>query len=597
MSVRLNQKFYTFVILIIFQIIINSAYAIKLNIQLTTYNDTDSSIIDELYKQLDIENLNKEDYKDWQAKYHIISTSKEITAFYETKGYYNTIVEKKEFKSDSLWDVRYIINKGPPTLITRLDIQVSGPGKKNTDIKKVIAKSNLKLGEKINYKDYDDLKNDLYATAENHGYFDATFTKSNIYINRDNNTAKVIVNFNTSEKYKYGNVSFEQQEFRRISEVFLFRFLNFKKDQKYSYQKILNLQVALSKYFSKVIIIPTPDKKKKTVNIKIVLQPFNKYKYKFGVGYSTDDGFRIVGSRKVLYLTQCGHSYEISGQAAQYNDYVNLIYYSPGKRPATDQISFGYNYLNEKKQTEKYLEKRRHETFVNYQRQYDQFNSRVVGGIRYNIENYTTVVEQNKINSRLLTPEFTWYKLYNNKDKFGYIINLNVLGSVNDLLSTISLFKSMLYSKVVYYITSNFKTSVRGQIGQIWNSDNNVSEIPPTMRFYAGGTDSVRGYRYKSIAPRYTTPEGKEYIVGGNKILVGSIEFALRVYGNWFAAVFSDAGNADNTWKLVKADISKSVGFGAHYQSPIGEIKVDVANALSKRGKPWRLNINLSSDI
>ncbi|PIN83679.1 hypothetical protein COV61_02410, partial [Candidatus Micrarchaeota archaeon CG11_big_fil_rev_8_21_14_0_20_47_5] len=137
---------------------------------------------------------------------------------------------------------------------------------------------------------------------------------------------------------------------------------------------------ALSKYFSKVIIIPTPDKKKKTVNIKIVLQPFNKYKYKFGVGYSTDDGFRIVGSRKVLYLTQCGHSYEISGQAAQYNDYVNLIYYSPGKRPATDQISFGYNYLNEKKQTEKYLEKRRHETFVNYQRQYDQFNSRVVGG-------------------------------------------------------------------------------------------------------------------------------------------------------------------------------------------------------------------------
>ena len=117
------------------------------------------------------------------------------------------------------------------------------------------------------------------------------------------------------------------------------------------------------------------------------------------------------------------------------------------------------------------------------------------------------------------------------------------------------------------------------------------------MRFYAGGTDSVRGYQYKSIAPRYTNSKGEEFIIGGSKLLVGSLEFAYRVYGPWFAAVFTDAGNADETWKLVHNNMSKSIGVGAHYQSPIGNITIDVARAISKRDKPWRLSLNIGPEL
>ena len=594
----MSSRFISKLILIYLTIFISiNIYAIKLNITLQDSAAADSDTIANLYKQLEIEKLVKDDYQEWQAKYHIKNIEKEIKSQFETLGYYNVQVNKIVDKNDISWNIKYNIHKGPATIITSSDINITGPGKYNPDIRKIVKSSELKTGTIINYKTYDDFKNSLYATAENQGYFDAKFTKSNIYINRVLNTAKININFDTKIKFKFGNIKFIQQQYNRVSEKFLYKFLTFKANQKYSYQKILNLQTGLSKYFDKVMIIPTPNQKTKTVDIRIDLHPLTKYKYKLGAGYSTDDGFNILASRKVLYINNYGHSYEASAKVGQYNDYVNLIYYSPGEKPATDQISFGYNYLDEKKQNEKYIEKTRHEVFGNYQRQYDQYNSKIIGGLKYNIENYTTTEEGINIHSRLLTPEFSWYKLYNNKDKFGFIFNFNTLGSINDLLSTISLSKTSIYSKVLFYITPNFKTTVRGQVGQIWNKDNDISQVPPTMRFYAGGTDSVRGYQYKSIAPRYTNSKGEEFIIGGSKLLVGSLEFAYRVYGPWFAAVFTDAGNADETWKLVHNNMSKSIGVGAHYQSPIGNITIDVARAISKRDKPWRLSLNIGPEL
>ncbi|MFX5084827.1 BamA/TamA family outer membrane protein, partial [Acinetobacter baumannii] len=44
-------------------------------------------------------------------------------------------------------------------------------------------------------------------------------------------------------------------------------------------------------------------------------------------------------------------------------------------------------------------------------------------------------------------------------------------------------------------------------------------DVPPSVRFYAGGDNSVRGYDYRSLAPRNANNE----VVGGRYLLAGSL--------------------------------------------------------------------------
>ena len=66
--------------------------------------------------------------------------------------------------------------------------------------------------------------------------------------------------------------------------------------------------------------------------------------------------------------------------------------------------------------------------------------------------------------------------------------------------------------------------------------------LPPSQRFFAGGDQSVRGYAYQSLGP--TDADGK--VIGGKFLSTYSVEAEYRVWGNWGAAVFADAGGADD---------------------------------------------------
>jgi len=62
-------------------------------------------------------------------------------------------------------------------------------------------------------------------------------------------------------------------------------------------------------------------------------------------------------------------------------------------------------------------------------------------------------------------------------------------------------------------------------------------DLPPDQRFYAGGSATVRGFRYQSVGPLFAdnNPEG------GTSVDSATIEFRQRVWGSIGAAVFADA--------------------------------------------------------
>jgi translocation and assembly module TamA len=97
--------------------------------------------------------------------------------------------------------------------------------------------------------------------------------------------------------------------------------------------------------------------------------------------------------------------------------------------------------------------------------------------------------------------------------------------------------------------------------------------LPPDQRFYAGGSSTVRGYKYQSVGPAFadSTPQG------GTAMATGSVELRQRIFDNYGVVLFADAGQVSvdalpfsNRWQM-------GAGIGVRYYTSFGPIRVDVA--------------------
>jgi translocation and assembly module TamA len=114
----------------------------------------------------------------------------------------------------------------------------------------------------------------------------------------------------------------------------------------------------------------------------------------------------------------------------------------------------------------------------------------------------------------------------------------------------------------------NTRVLARLELGAIWTDGFN--QMPASIRFYAGGDRSIRGYDYQTLSPR--DANGK--LIGGRYLGVGSLEISRRVRPGWRVAAFIDGGGAftDHHDKLYQ-----SAGIGLRWLSPIGQIRIDIA--------------------
>jgi translocation and assembly module TamA len=106
--------------------------------------------------------------------------------------------------------------------------------------------------------------------------------------------------------------------------------------------------------------------------------------------------------------------------------------------------------------------------------------------------------------------------------------------------------------------------------------------LPPDQRFYAGGSGTVRGYKYQAVGPAF--PDGNP--IGGTAINAGTAEFRQRIGQNLGFAVFVDAGQVSKTVNPFDSPLSFGTGAGARYYTPIGPIRLDVAVPVKRRRNP-----------
>jgi translocation and assembly module TamA len=118
--------------------------------------------------------------------------------------------------------------------------------------------------------------------------------------------------------------------------------------------------------------------------------------------------------------------------------------------------------------------------------------------------------------------------------------------------------------------------ALRGLVGEA--SGVGVFDIPPDQRFYAGGSATVRGYRYQTLGPQF--PDEKP--TGGTAISAGTVEMRQRILGNYGVVGFVDVGQVSTNGEPFTSDWHAGAGVGARYYTSIGPIRLDVAVPLNK---------------
>jgi outer membrane translocation and assembly module TamA len=110
-----------------------------------------------------------------------------------------------------------------------------------------------------------------------------------------------------------------------------------------------------------------------------------------------------------------------------------------------------------------------------------------------------------------------------------------------------------------------------------------VRDLPASERFFAGGDTTVRGFSLDRLGtPETITPSG--FPTGGNGLIVLNAEMRVNVFGAGDAVVFTDAGNVfPRASDLNFTNLRPAAGFGVHYRSPIGPIRVELGFNLDQR--------------
>ncbi|HSH30007.1 MAG TPA: autotransporter assembly complex family protein, partial [Thiohalobacter sp.] len=509
---------------------------------------------------------------------------REIRTALEPFGYYRPRIESRLQRTEAGWQASFDIDPGAPVRVRELVLDLSGPGQDMPELQALLDAPVLGLGDIAVHARYEALKKSLLSKALELGYLDAAYSRHELRIDPDAGSAAVILHLDTGQRFRFGEVSFDDDSLR---ESLLRRYLNFIPGEPYSNRKLLELQRALldSDYFETVSV----DGERETaqdhaIPIEVRLTPRKRHRYTAGLGFGTDSGVRGRLGWEIRRLNRRGHTLSTELKASEIRQGVSVEYGMPVRNPRTDRLSFTGAVRQEDSAT---VDSDSRSLAANL--------SRARGRLRENLS-LTFLDEDFRLgnqrgNSTLLMPGIAWTYIQADDPlitRHGWRAQLELRGATRELLSDTRFAQAIAGAKYILPLGSRGRLLTRGQIGTTWMSDFDV--LPASVRFFAGGDRSVRGFDYQKLGPTDASGE----VVGGRHLLTGSLEYEHRIKGKWRAAVFVDTGNAFDDFG---DELETGAGIGVRWESPVGLLRVDIASAVSRPDNPLRLHITLGPDL
>lgn len=482
--------------------------------------------------------------------------------------------------------VKIVVNKGVPTRVRNINIQLIGEANDDPDFVNVLDQLPLKLGSTLNHGEYEASKNRLFDTAQERGYFDAKFVVSSAVVHNNVNGADVTLIFDSGIRYQFGKVSFQSDVFNNL---FLERWLPFDTGTPYETALVAELtkQLQGSGYFRRVRVHTLRDEPVgNKIPVVVNLTATSNNTVGVGVGYATDTGPRTKLTWRRPRHNRRGHSLEFSSGLSDKRQDFTAQYKIPKRvKPLTDYYLIDFGALNE--DSEDTRSQLRTLNFQHVRQTPKQWQESVF--LRWENEKYEVSGESNRIN--LILPGVSWSRTRtrgNAANLSGDQLSLQVMGAHTDFFSDVSLLKSVLSMKWLHSFTDRHRLITSLSYGAI--ASEKFSKVPASHRFYIGGDRSIRGFDYRSISP--TDEDGD--LTGGRFKEVGSVEYNYRFYDKWSVATFIDAGRSfdhfdERYWV--------GAGFGLRWLSPVGPFRIDLGFGVSEDDIPWLIHISLGPDL
>ncbi len=509
---------------------------------------------------------------------------REVRAALEPFGYYEATVRDSLAYDGRRWHVTLDVVPGRPVLLSSADVRITGPGAEDEVFGEVLRRQPLEVGARLSHSAYEATKGQLATTAAENGYLDAAFDSSVVRVDREEHTARIVLHFDTGPRYVLGPVLFRQDA---LDPELLQRLVPWRPGDPFEAGRLLALQTALTEgpYFTAVEIVPRRDLAEgSVVPIEVSLSPSRPQRYAVGAGYGSDTGPRATFHAELRRLNRQGHRAETDAWVAAVEYRVSTRYFVPLRSRAASMLSFSAAYVDAHPTTSDT------ETWL--------VGSNVAGlwrgwrneiGLTLERSDYEVGVQRGITTLLLLGAGVSRVRADDRLDPtWGSMVRLGLRGSHDAVVGDVRLLDLGAEARVVRSPTAGTRLRARFEVGALFTSS--FSRLPGSIRYFAGGDRSVRGFGYRALGPL----DESGAVKGGSRLLVGSVEAEVRVLDGWGLAAFLDHGNAVDSFS---DPLETGLGLGIRWRSPVGMIRLDGAFAVSASGRPFRLHLNVGPEL
>lgn len=504
-------------------------------------------------------------------------------------------------RSSAKVSVVITVDKGEPVRVRRSDVAILGAGSEDRYLKEDLAAFKPQLGNVFDHEIYEASKTKITRRLAERGYFDADFTSRRVEVTRAERAADIDLVWSSGDRYDMGPITFEQTPKRIIRDSLLDKLVYWEQGSYYHQGKLDRFRESLARldYFASIDIQPQPENAVDgEVPVQVTLTPAKRSIYTAGVSFGTDSGAGVRMGVERRYVNDRGHKALAQVDWAEQRKTATLQYRIPAFTWLDGWYTFSAQLADE--QTD-YIDSRRIEIVASRS---GQINRRwnATASVHVLRERWAYAIDDDDDDStpvdyRIAT--FTYPSLraeYVDADDriyprkaFGATVMLR--GGVEGAGSDASF--GQVHASARWYrgMGARSRLIARGELGHTFTDA--LIDMPPSLRFFAGGDRSIRGYAWREVGPRIPGSDGKQYALGAKNVATGSLEFEQYFNDSWGAAVFVDSGSAfDGT-----PDWRTGVGVGVRWRSPVGPLRVDIARGLNDPDSGFQLYLNIGADL
>ena len=558
-------------------------------------DDDEALMIDNIRVGLSLDDQLGRRLSESRLEYLLGQVPSETRQALEPFGYYDPTISvdaPRRGDEDERLTVVITVAKGEPVRVREADLQIEGEGGQDFYLQEDLDAFTPRPGQVFDHSLYEASKLRIVRRLLERGYFDADFTFRRVEVTRAERAADITLAWASGIRYDMGPTLFHQDYFR----TGLLDQLVYWEEGSYFHQGRLDrLRESLVRldYFSAIDVQPrVVDAVNGQVPIAVNLTLANRDVYTTGVSYGTESGAGVRLGLERRFVNARGHKLSAQLDYAQNRKSLLTQYRIPAFRWLDGWYAAALRGYDE--QTE-YIDTRRLELIASrsgeFSEQWTGIASLHALRERWSYDEIdragATIYQYSTLTYPQLTAQYVGVddRVF---PRAGFSGSVALRGGVEGAGSDASFAQMRTVVRWYRGIGEDSRLLVRGEFGA--TSTSAPVSLPPSLRFFAGGDRSVRGYAFREVGPRLPN----RFALGAKNVVTGSVEYERYLRGSrWGGAVFVDTGSAFDE----DPDFRTGVGVGLRWRSPVGPVRVDVARGLDDPDSSFQLYLNIGADF